>query len=101
VRILHHTECREDPKAEEDFRRTVKALFQIKKSGLKATPKPKRKNSGGAREFARPILFAEAVKVYLRDREPHWSKKTRVLHQNSLVHLAPYFAKRRVSDIGP
>jgi integrase len=71
----------------------------MKKSGLKATPKLKRENFRGAQEFARPILFAAAAKVYLRDREPHWSKKTRVLHQNSLVHLAPYFAKRRLSDI--
>jgi integrase len=73
----------------------------MKKSDLKATPKPKRKNFSGTQEFARPVLFAAAAKVYLRDREPHWSKKTRALHQNSLVHLAPYFAKRRLSDIGP
>jgi hypothetical protein len=36
-------EYHEGPKVREDFERTMKALFQVKKADLKETPKPKRK----------------------------------------------------------
>ncbi len=56
-------------------------------------------NSGGLQEVAKPLLFSGAAKSYLQDREPHWSKKTRGIHHNSLAHLEPRFAKMFLSDI--
>lgn len=58
-------------------------------------------NSGGLQELAKPLLFSSAAKAYLQDREPHWSRKTRGIHSNSLAHLEPRFAKMFLSDVRP
>jgi hypothetical protein len=50
-------------------------------------------NKGGLTEIVRPKLFTVAAKASLDDREPHWAVKTRVVHANSLAHLASPFGK--------
>ena len=50
-------------------------------------------------EVARPKLVSVALESYLREREAHWSPKTREMHENSRKHLEPYFGKRLINEI--
>jgi integrase len=58
-------------------------------------------NAGGVQHVPDPMLFNKAAENYLVDREPHWSAKTREMHNNSLAHLKPHFAKLLVQDVKP
>ena len=53
----------------------------------------------GLEAAAKPLLFSVAVKNLLLEQEPHWAPKTRIIHANSLRHLAPYFGKLMLSEI--
>ena len=43
-------EYHEGPKVREDFERTMKALFKVKKADLKTPPKPKRKRKTAGKD---------------------------------------------------
>ncbi len=55
--------------------------------------------SAGLHELHRPLLFSVAMKAYLIEREPHWSKKTNVLQRISLAHMEPHFSRLLLTDI--
>ncbi len=55
--------------------------------------------SAGLEEVKRPSLFSIALKAYLAEREPHWSKKTNVLQEISYRHLEPHFSRLLITDI--
>lgn len=55
----------------------------------------------GLATVAKPLLFSVAVKSFLLEQEPHWAPKTVLMHQNSLSHLAPHFAKKLLFEIRP
>jgi hypothetical protein len=43
-------EYHQGPKVREDFERTMKALFQVRKADLKTAPKPKRKRRATSKD---------------------------------------------------
>jgi integrase len=56
-------------------------------------------NIGGLAELSQPRKFLDAVNTFLLEQEPHWAPKTRIIHANSLVHLAPHFGKLTLPEI--
>jgi len=41
---------------------------------------------GGLKPIAKPVTFGVAAKAFLLEKKPHWAKKTREIHDNSMKH---------------
>jgi integrase len=55
---------------------------------------------GGLKPIAKPVTFGVAAKAFLLEKKPHWAKKTREIHDNSMKHhLNLLFSDVLLSDI--
>jgi integrase len=55
---------------------------------------------GGLKPIAKPITFGVAAKDFLLEKKPHWAKKTREIHDNSMKHhLGEFFNDVLLTDI--
>jgi integrase len=55
---------------------------------------------GGLKPIAKPVTFGVAAKAFLLEKKPHWAKKTREIHDNSMRHhLGEFFTDVLLSDI--